>query len=108
MEARLTRESFFPRKRSSSFRSNSREEEVELQEADSTVSDQPSVGEWSKKSYHDDSEETKLLSALLERCGDGETTPTKEPKKDDSKDIDSKSQNDHITVSIDTPSQHSS
>lgn len=103
MEARLTRESFFPRKRSSSFRSN---EEVELQEADSTVSDNPESG---KKGFHDDSDETNLLSALLggfKKEDDSETTPT---SKEDKANL---SHDDHMTATptelMSSPSQQSS
>ena len=54
-----TREALFPRKRI--FR---RDDTVELQEADSTVSDHPSQDS-SKKRCVDDNDETDIISALL-------------------------------------------
>ena len=92
MDSRLSHEPLcFPRKRSSSFRSSGsvsasgREEEVELQEADSTVSDplmSHDLSSVNKKTCSDESDEAIMIGELLSRV-DGTSKGQSAKKKEE-------------------------
>ncbi|XP_003387174.2 PREDICTED: serine/threonine-protein phosphatase 4 regulatory subunit 2-B-like [Amphimedon queenslandica] len=119
MDSRLSHEpSYFSRKRSSSFRSNGSGsvsgQEVELQEADSTVSD-PLMSHdlTNKKTCSDESEEAIIIGELLSRVGGtpkGQSSkPTEEVEIDKSKEEEEEegegSHESHVTVGSTPPTE---
>ena len=115
METRLSHEPYFPRKRSSSFRSNGgggggssgREEEVELQEADSTVSDplmSHDLATVAKKPCSDESDEAAIIGVLMGKV-EGNVKPKKEVKHEESS---AESRDSHMTSAITPPTTLSS
>lgn len=100
------RDSIFPRKRSSSFR---RDDSVELQEADSTVSDSLPM-ESPKKHRMADSEETDIISALLGNIEPSrKITSCKEEEEEETVDDDSLEQSKEKShdVTVNSPKETS-
>ena len=102
--------SFFSRKRS--LRCRDEGSHVELQEADSTVSDHPTQEE-TKDGHHDDDDETDIIKALLGGFEEEETIQSPKSLKSDTTTVNKgeelnkvtvgdKSCDDHMTIAEDT------